>query len=279
MAPVSGLGTRTFDEWVDEAARQWPSLQGARPGFAEFLLARLPREALPGGTPRLALGDLFLVHACLQGHAEALQVLSERYWPSVPAAVKQVYRWGDLESDVGQILWEKLVTGTTKRSGRLGEYRGEGPLVSWLCAAALREAHALVRGRLGERPLIDAQQTLERELASGDVELEVLRSRFWKAFPECFRAAFESLTSSERNLLRLHYVGGVDVDRLARMYVVHRATAYRWLSDLRVRLAAETRRELSRRVEPDHAALESLLRAVGSPLLFSMRRLLMSPAG
>src|SRR5436305_1377687 len=52
----------------------------------------------------------------------------------------------------------------------------------------------------------------------------------------------------DRNLLRLHLLGGVTLEQLAQMYSVHRATIVRWLAAARAALLDATRAQIADQV-------------------------------
>jgi RNA polymerase sigma-70 factor, ECF subfamily len=78
----------------------------------------------------------------------------------------------------------------------------------------------------------------------------------------------------DRTLLRLRLVEGVEVERIATMYRVHRTTVTRWLADTRTALFDETRRILTAELGATGAELDSLAGLVRSQLHVSLVRLL-----
>jgi RNA polymerase sigma-70 factor (ECF subfamily) len=82
------------------------------------------------------------------------------------------------------------------------------------------------------------------------------------------------LTSRQRNLLRLQTLEGLPVERIAKLYQVHRVTASRWLRDARVAVAERTRRRLRRTLQLDTQGMASLIRVVQSRIDMSLERIL-----
>ena len=70
-------------------------------------------------------------------------------------------------------------------------------------------------------------------LAALDPEQQLVRNKYGPLFETALRDAVGQLSSRDRNLLRLHYVSGISLDAVARMYHVHRATVVRWLAAIR----------------------------------------------
>src|SRR5262249_41683920 len=69
-----------------------------------------------------------------------------------------------------------------------------------------------------------------------------------REFELAFREAVQSLSDRERILVRQHFLDGVSVNDLGRLYRVHRATAGRWLERARDALLAATRARLMARL-------------------------------
>ncbi|MFO0636492.1 MAG: hypothetical protein U0168_26990 [Nannocystaceae bacterium] len=64
---------------------------------------------------------------------------------------------------------------------------------------------------------------LERA-AEGDAALDVVRARYREPFVAALRAAVAGLDARGRTLLRLHYVDGLGIDRIAPLFGVHRSS-------------------------------------------------------
>jgi RNA polymerase sigma-70 factor (ECF subfamily) len=86
--------------------------------------------------------------------------------------------------------------------------------------------------------------------------------------------AVAALSVRERTLLRLRFVEGVEIERIAAMYRVHRTTVTRWLTDCRDTLLATTRRNLVDDLGATVAEIDSLAGLVRSHLQLSLVRLL-----
>src|SRR5262249_73156 len=117
-------------------------------------------------------------------------------------------------------------------------YRGRGDLRAWLRVAATRVALGLLRAR--RRDADDGELT---SLAAPDAspELALLRRRYTTEANAALRGALAELGVRERNLLRQHFVDGLGIDALGRLYGVHRSTAARWLERAKARFEQRTR--------------------------------------
>jgi RNA polymerase sigma-70 factor (ECF subfamily) len=82
------------------------------------------------------------------------------------------------------------------------------------------------------------------------------------------------LPSTDRGILRLHLLERLNIDEIAALHDVHRATAARWLTRIRHHIGEHTREALRARLRLDASELDSLLRAVDSRLDLSLSRIL-----
>src|SRR5262249_6941612 len=145
------------------------------------------------------------------------------------------------------------------------------PLASWLRVAALRIAADVTRRDAGHA-------APEAPLPAGawaDVpELRVLEARYRLAFRVAFRSAFGSLAAGERAVLKLHFVDGLTVRRLAPVLGVSPATAGRRLLAAQHRLAEAVVSQLARETDHPVEDLESVVRALVSRLEVSLSALI-----
>jgi RNA polymerase sigma-70 factor (ECF subfamily) len=111
-------------------------------------------------------------------------------------------------------------------------------------------------------------------MATPDPELDFIRVRYAEPFRKAFAAALEALEPRERTVLKLHLVHRLSIDKIAQVYQVHRATAARWLVDVRERLYDDTRGRLMEQLQLAPRELDSLLALVRSDIDVSVRRIL-----
>jgi len=129
----------------------------------------------------------------------------------------------------------------------------------------IRIAVAGAGGRMG-------QALIEATLS--DPELALVKRRLGPAFQAALREAIDGLPPRDRVILRMHLVDGLSIDRIAQPYGVHRATAARWLADVREAILVRVHERLATAlgdVESDQ--LKSLGRLVASQLHLSLARL------
>src|SRR5262249_492438 len=85
-----------------------------------------------------------------------------------------------------------------------------------------------------------------------------LRQAHAEAFNGAVAHALQALATRERNLLRQHYLDGLTIDALGKLYRVHRATVARQIAAAREKVLDEVKRTLATRMSPSE--LESFLR-------------------
>ena len=250
---------------VSRARAAFPSVTMDELAFVTWLAPRAKGElaALPAE-------DLFLAWACARHDAAALRELDARYLSRLGPAIARVDAASELVDEVLQQLREKLLVGDAPR---IATYDGDGPLMSWLRAAAVRTA--LNARRPGARLVAAEDEALEAlPLSAPDPELTAMRTQHRAVFSEAFQAALRTLTPRERNVLRLQALDGLPLERIGDIYGVNKSTVSRWLGKAHEALLVETRAGLAQRLSLDDAQLDSLLRAMRSGLELSMARLL-----
>jgi len=137
--------------------------------------------------------------------------------------------------------------------------------------------HAMIRTINGGRRevAIGDAAFFERVLPPDDPELEALRSRYPESLDAALRAALARLDGRARALLRYQLIDGWSVERVGRLYGVHRATAARWLADAGDALGNTIRDELAMRLQMATDDVDSIVRLVQSRVDMSLDR---SPA-
>jgi RNA polymerase sigma-70 factor (ECF subfamily) len=263
-------------ERLHEAARAaWPGVEVDRARFAAYLLERAPGSHDLGA---LHTDDLYLACACTAGDAAGLAAFEARYVAEVPAFLAGVERSAAAVDDVCQLVRERLfVPADDGRRPKIAEYSGRGSLGSWLRVVTLRIA---ANRRRGDRPHESLDEVGAFDLLPAvDPELAIIKSRYRPAFDEALRAAFAGLTPRERLLFRMHFLDGLNIDRIGVVFGVHRATVARWIAAARDRLLERLMRGLGERLRIAPAELESLLAVVRSGLDVSLRALLSPEAG
>lgn len=239
-------------------------------GFVRYLAERLP----PGLTlEQLHAEDLALARGCAAQEARALQRFDELYLQKLrPLLAGARVEEAEL-AELSQVLRERLLLPRPEGPPRIADYRGRGPLSRWLRIAAVRLLLNLRRGAGVEVPEEAAES---EQVAGADPELAIIRRRFQDDFSSAFKSSFAALEPADRNLLRLHYVDGLGLERLGPVLAVSRATAARRLAAARAALVDGTSQSLRERLKLPTQELESLIGAVRSRLHLSFSELLRS---
>jgi RNA polymerase sigma-70 factor (ECF subfamily) len=98
--------------------------------------------------------------------------------------------------------------------------------------------------------------------------------RYIEVFSAALERAFGVLEARDRNLLRLHHVDGLTLDRLGALFQVHRATVARWLAQARSRIFEEVESEVKRTLKLSPSEFQSMLGLVRSYLDASLSGLI-----
>lgn len=254
------------------AEHELPDVRIERGVFVAYLRRRVRRDELDSLDPA-ALVELYLVAALREGKHAAQAVFEARYVASLGSRIGTI-RLSDADLDeVKQRARAKLLVPDEAGVLRIEEYAGRGRLAGLVRVVVTREALTLKRRTQREDPLQEGD--LAEPMADAwDPGIEVLKGKARAAFREAFSAAVRRLTPRERNLLRLHLLGGVTLESLAAMYGVHRATVVRWLAAARGTVLDETRKGLGASLRVRGPELESIMEAIRGSLDLSVERLL-----
>jgi RNA polymerase sigma-70 factor (ECF subfamily) len=251
---------------ISSARAAWPELAVDEAAFLAFMLERVEE---PAGLSEERAAELVLAFACSVADPRALEAFEQRYTARVPDWVRRIDRNPAFAAEVQQILRERLLTGSPPR---IAEFRGSGSLEGWLRVSATRAALELLRAGKREQP-IDEPSELAGEWLD-DPELEYLKARYRDDFKQALSEALESLGDRERAVLGMYLVDGLNIERIGKLYDVHRATVARWISAAREELYAGAQRRLGERLAISAGEFESIARLVRSQLDLSVRRIL-----
>ena len=245
--------------------------------MAHVAFARHLRERLPPGVDEdtalgaVALPDLYLACGCMLGDRRALATFRARFGPAVRAAIARAAPSSEVD-DLQQQVMTSLFVGERPK---IGKYSGRGQLSTWVQTVASREAISAMRKK---RPaVVEDDVIIQQAIESDDPELEALKRRYRAEFKQAFQRAFSELEPRQRNLLRHEYIDGMSIERISKLYSVHRVTASRWRSEIRRALLTRTRAifEQDFRVSADQ--MKSIMRLLKSQMDVSLSRLLRTP--
>jgi RNA polymerase sigma-70 factor (ECF subfamily) len=221
------------------------------------------------------LAELWLACGIAQGSAEAARLFDERYVAPLSQSLARMRLDASMLDEVKQIVREKLLVRDETGRAKIEEYAGKGRLAGLVQVVATREALTLLRR--GAREVLAVDDDLaEPIVGASDPGLEMLKAKYSEAFRAAFAGAVGALTPKQRNLLRMHLLGGVTLEQLASVNGVHRATIVRWLKEARDGVLAATEEALRQTLGVRTDELESLLGLARSRLDVSIERLLMT---
>lgn len=255
---------------VAEARSAWPTIDLASDRFLEYLGDRLPagveiEDALRG----VHVSDLYLACACVDGNAAALAAFDGHCFAVVDRALLRLGLHADAVDEVKQRLRRALLVADTGPP-RIAAFAGRGDLRSWVRITAVHEALAIAR-HAQRHGFADDDRLADLVAAGTTPEVEYFKRVYQREFERAFRDAVQALSDRERMLVRLHFLDGVTVQEIGRLYRVHRVTAGRWLEAARDTLLATTRAHLQDRLNVQPAELDSILRLVLSQLQINLR--------
>ena len=213
--------------------------------------------------------EVFVVLAATAGSETASQWLAERYFDGVRDALRGAGVPDADRDDAVQQVWTRMFATRDDEPAAALRYVGHGDLAGLLKVSAARIALNRVRDR-GRLVPEESAAAIADEL---DVELATIERRYRSEFKAAFEAAVAQLSTEDRNLLRMHILDGLSIDRLAALQGIHRSTAARRVAKAREQVAAGVREELVARIG-DQGPVQSLLRVVRSGLDLSLSRVL-----
>lgn len=212
---------RSSQAWAD-ARQRWPALTLSQEAFASEVTAF---DVDPGASDT-ALADLVLACACLLGDRAAMACFERDVMAGVAAAVRRVDGRDDQIDEVRQALRTRLFVGERPK---ILDYRASGPLASWVKVAAIRLAVDEGRREQTRANVADALTRRFVEASADDPDLVVLRRDQHAAFSSALRAACGELEARDRTILKMQFLDGLGIDRIAAAYGIHRSSAARWV--------------------------------------------------
>lgn len=244
--------------------KAWPKIE------LDFLVFRAHCQRVLGEAPEWDWmrysAELYLCSGCAHGNIEATRTLDAETLPHVVKAISRIDADPEFVEEALQTLRDKLLVGPR---AKIADYAGRGPLIAWLSVAAARVALDAIRSRKARKI---QHADLPDRLAQADTSpiSDIVKSRYADSFQRALKTAISSLPSRERNLLRLQLVGRCSIDQLGRMYLVHRATAARWLESARNRVFESVREQMKLEHRLTDGEFDSIARGVRSQLDLSI---------
>jgi len=245
---------------IAAAQERWPGIV-----VDEAALAALVAERDEGVPP--CATDLVLARACVAGDVAAIRYFERDMFERVDRVLARLGLSTADADDIKQELRAKLLLGDR---AKLAQFQGTGPLVQWVASVAGREALGSLRRKRPNVPLAD-DDVLD---TADDPQLVALKRDHGGDFKRAFQAAVEALPARDRAVLRALIIDERSINEIAAVYGIHRATASRWVSEIRRALLEGTRRLLRAQLALDDTHLDSAMRMIDSNLDLSLYRVL-----
>jgi RNA polymerase sigma-70 factor, ECF subfamily len=250
------------DERFASVRGAWPKISITKEVFSEHLArhADASHES-----------DLYLACGVLHRDPAALAYFEDQFMAKVPEYVLRIRIGRDVVEEVQQKLRESLIMGTDGHTPKIAEYSGKGALGGWLRVTAVRTALNQVRGASSGPK---TEELGDEVSLAADPELAYVKEHAQDLFADAFKRVLAGLDENGRTILRLHYIDGLTMDQLARLYKTPRSTIARRVAEARQKIleATETLLRDERRLSP--SAVASVIRQAKSRLDVTITRLL-----
>jgi RNA polymerase sigma-70 factor, ECF subfamily len=270
----SALGKHCLASMQASSAK-YSSIELAREAFASRVATALEGEAplFERGLGGLHLDDLYLACACSEGIPSAHVHFEAQCLRPLRTFIRELDGSEARLDELKQQLRERLLVGVGGQPARIAGYLGRGSLSAWVQVAAQRLALSTLRRRAPDAREVEEALLLQL-VPDPDAELVQLRLRHAADFRAAVSHALGALGTRDRLLLRLHFVEGLSLSRIARTYRVSQSTASRWFARIREDMRDEAKRRLNARLGTSSSEFHSLARLLEGQLDLSLSRVL-----
>ena len=262
---------RALASIVAAARASWPQVRVDEVAWIRALAVLAPEtidQARPLGT--ILADDHYLAFACAHGDRAAITICDAMLVREAGFAADGTRMHESVRDEATQIVRETMFVGRAGRPPAIADYAGRGALRSLLRVAVSRE---LVRIAKAQSRAVSLEDQLVADASFGDdPALEALKEKYRAELADAFRTALTKLPARDRTLLRYQLVDGLTIDEIGSIYKVHRATAARWLAQIRDDLVERTRAFVGAALGVDTAEAASIVRLVQSQLDVSVIR-------
>ncbi|MGH1340097.1 MAG: sigma-70 family RNA polymerase sigma factor [Nannocystales bacterium] len=254
-------------------ASAWEGTPPLMEAFGGELSRCIADDADPCAIAKLSALDLHLAFAAREGYPPAMARFEATVMPTLDRVIARVDGSEAFIDEIKQRLRTKLFVSDGTTPAKIAHYTGQGELLVWVRVVAVREALDSVRAQ--RRRALDSDEALMAIEASGTgPDMLAFKQQYKAQFSAAFQDSLASLKPEQRNVLRLHYVHGLSVDKLGAVLRVHRSSAARRVAKARGDLLSGTRRLLHTRLSIDRQEFDQLMGLVASRLDLSIERFL-----
>lgn len=250
---------------AQQALDHWPGLTLELNDFVQDLSSLGWQDEGPA-----YLESVALCSACARRCPTAWKLFEEQFLSRVAATIGRVHSDPDFVDEVTQHLREALLSGPHPK---LRSYSGKGPLLAWLRVVARREALRL-RGNGG--PATASVEWLARlEGVDRKPDNLAMAARYAPVLRRALTEVLGTLTTEERNMLRLQLVEGMSPAAISEVFGVHVASVYRRISRCHQRILEAVRSHVRRDLgHVSKSEIGSMFRQAQAELDLSLTRLL-----
>jgi RNA polymerase sigma-70 factor (ECF subfamily) len=261
----------TLVEYVAAARKAWPELDIDTEALVRYVAARTSPGKLPAAAQA---GDMLLACACMRGVPAAVEAFHRHYGVVISRVLSRRRAPADGVDDAVQAVYERLLVGTAGGPPEISDYKGTGPLRSWVSTVTARTLLMMRRSKERRREQQSDSGLVAALVTKLDPEQLYARERYKKDMESAIAVVIGRLGDRERTLLRLHLAERMGIDKLAAMYNVNRATAARWLVLARDAVVTGARDELRARLRLSDRDYDSVVALIQSDFELSIARLL-----
>jgi RNA polymerase sigma-70 factor (ECF subfamily) len=161
--------------------------------------------------------------------------------------------------------------GSDGKTPKIAEYSGKGALGGWLRVTAVRTALNHIRAASSGPK---TKELGDEVSLAADPELAYVKEHAQDLFADAFKRVLSGLDESGRTILRLHYIDGLTMDQLARLYKTPRSTIARRVAEARQQILEATESLLRDEKRLSPSAVASVIRQAKSRLDVTITRLL-----
>jgi RNA polymerase sigma-70 factor (ECF subfamily) len=247
-----------------------PRLLVDEPAFGRHL-ARCTSDAKAGALADLPAEDLYLACACAVRARGAATAFERTYGVVIRRAIVRVIKTADERQEAEQRAWHHIFVEDGPGPPRITQYRGRGPLESWVSVAAMRVAVSFARAESAERRL---RSKVVADTAGVDAEWKSMKEQLRVAFETAVAEAVGGLKPRERLILKLHVVSGMTLEAIGKSLGVSRQAVSKTFARSREGILDEVESLLKQRLKISKKDLSSVLRIVASRLDVSISRVL-----
>ena len=247
-----------------------PKLRVGEEAFGRCL-ARCLGETEVRELDSLAIEDLYLACACLEGVRGAARAFEDAYAKAIRRAVSRLVATAPDRADAEQRVRQHLLVGGGEGGPALAKYYGRVPLAKWIPVIAIRVAISLNRSESSERKL---REKATAEALGASPEDLLMRAEIRSAVEPAVAEALGNLEKRDRLILRLFLVSGMPTRAIGTSLGLSQQAISKRIANARDALLEDIRRAVAGRLKIAEEDFSSLMRVVASQLDVNISRVL-----